>query len=74
MDDADITQVRLEAEEALQRKRAEAAAITQAALPPTTVCLEENCGEPLPPQRIAHGFRLCVTCQTLKEKANALRK
>ena len=36
-------------------------------------CVVDSCGDDMPDARRAHGFRICVACKTLQEKAAAQR-
>ena len=68
MDAADITQARMEAEEALRERNR----LNQ---PPSIIhlhCLD--CGEPIPPARQAHGFSTCVDCAEASERAARMRR
>jgi RNA polymerase-binding transcription factor DksA len=62
MDDADLTQARMEAEEAL-RARGKPSAVPKVRY---SHCLD--CGEPIPEARQAHGFSTCVDCAELAER------
>ena len=62
MDDADRTQARMEAEEAL-RARGKPLAVPKVRY---SHCVE--CGEPMPEARQAHGFDNCVDCAKLAER------
>lgn len=62
MDDADLTQARLEAEEELRARRM---ATTAAPIDPGPECHE--CGDPMPGPRRAMGYRLCRPCQEQAE-------
>ena len=62
MDDADLTQARMEAEEALRARGKPPA-------PPKvhySHCIE--CGEPIPEERQAHGFNNCIDCAEAAER------
>ena len=62
MDDADRTQARMEAEEAL-RARGKPLAVPKVRY---SHCVK--CGEPMPEARQAHGFDNCVDCAKLAER------
>lgn len=62
MDDADLTQARMEAEEALQARG------KPLAVPKVRYRHCWDCGEPLPEARQAHGFSTCVDCAELAER------
>lgn len=62
MDDADITQARMEAEEALQA-RGKPLAVPKVRY---SHCIE--CGESMPEVRQAHGFTNCVDCAEAAER------
>jgi RNA polymerase-binding transcription factor DksA len=62
MDDADLTQARMEAEEAL-RARGKLLAVPKVHY---SHCLDF--GEPIPEARQAHGFSTCVDCAELAER------
>ena len=68
MDDADVTQARLEAEDALRRRRAEA----DAAKPQQHFRECQECGDELPEVRRRYGCRLCVECQSRVERKHKL--
>ena len=62
MDDADLTQARMEVEEALRARR-------KPLVPPKvrySHCVE--CGEPMPEARQAHGFDNCIDCAEAAER------
>ena len=62
MDDADLTQARMEAEEALRARGKPPA-------PPKvrySHCVE--CEEPIPEERQAHGFDNCIDCAEAAER------
>lgn len=68
MDDADITQARMEAEEALRE-------LNRLNQPQSIIhlhCLD--CGEPIPPARQVHGFSTCVDCAEASEWAARMRR
>lgn len=67
MDDADITQARQEAEDALR------ALYKQPPAPVTHYSHCLDCGELIPEARQAHGFSTCVDCAELAER-NAQRR
>ncbi len=67
MDDADITQERLEREQML-RNRVEQRPLLYG----PEEC--DQCGDEMPAIRRQHGFRLCVECQTLRERNQKLRR
>lgn len=62
MDDADLTQARMEAEEALRARR------KTLAVPKVhySHCIE--CGELMPEVRQAHGFANCIDCAEVAER------
>ena len=62
MDDADLTQARMEAEEVL-RARGKPLAVPKVRY---SHCVK--CGEPMPEARQAHGFDNCVDCAKLAER------
>lgn len=62
MDDADLAQARMEAEEAL-RARGKPLAVSKVRY---SHCVE--CGEPMPEARQAHGFDNCVDCAQAAER------
>lgn len=62
MDDADITQARMEAEEALLA-RGKPLAVPKVRY---SHCIE--CGESMPEVRQAHGFANCVDCAEAAER------
>ena len=62
MDDADLTQARMEAEEAL-RERRKPLVVTKVRY---SHCIE--CGEPMPEVRQAHGFTNCIECAEAAER------
>lgn len=66
MDDADITQERLEKEQALKARYEQK---------PPPYGPEEcaQCGEEMPDVRRQHGFRLCIECATLRERQSKFR-
>lgn len=67
MDDADITQERLEKEQALKAR------FVQKPLPyGPEEC--DQCGDEMPDIRRQHGFRLCVECATLRERQSKFRR
>lgn len=67
MDDADITQERLEKEQTLKAR------FVQKPLPyGPEEC--DQCGDEMPDVRRQHGFRLCVECQTLLERNQKMRR
>jgi len=66
MDDADITQERLEKEQALRAR------IEQR--PPYGPEECGQCGEEMPDVRRQHGFRLCIECATLRERQSKFRR
>jgi RNA polymerase-binding transcription factor DksA len=68
MDDADLTQARMEAEEAL-RARGKPSAVPKVRY---SHCLD--CGEPIPEARQAHGFSTCVDCAELAERKAQRRR
>ena len=61
MDDADLTQARLEAEEALRARYKQPAA-------PVVRHSHCACGEPIPEARQAHGFATCIDCAETAER------
>ena len=65
MDDADLTQARLEAEEALRARYSKPTAPAMR----YAHCLD--CGEPIPEARrqAVPGVQTCIECQTLIERA-----
>lgn len=68
MDKADITQARMEAEEAFRE-------LDRLNQPPRIIhlhCLD--CGEPIHPVRQAHGFSTCVDCAEASERAAKMRR
>ena len=71
MDDADLTDLLAEKEEALRRKVAEQQAAAAAARQPMTHCVD--CGEPLSPARLALNAERCVECQKAWEYEKAHR-
>lgn len=62
MDDADLTQARMEAEEAL-RARGKPPAVPKVRY---NHCVE--CGEPMPEVRQAHEFDNCINCAQAAER------
>lgn len=66
MDNADITQERLEKEQALRAR------IEQ--WPPYGPEECDQCGEEMPDVRRQHGFRLCIECATLRERQSKFRR
>ena len=67
MDDADITQERLEREQMLRDRVGQR--------PPAYGPEEcDQCGDEMPTIRRQHGFRLCVECQTLRERNQKMRR
>lgn len=68
MDDADFTQARMEAEEAL-RAREKSLAVPKVR---RSHCLD--CGEPIPEAKQAHGFSTCVDCAELAERKAQRRR
>ena len=62
MDDADLTQARMEAEEALRARR-KPLAVSKVRY---SHCVE--CGEPIPEGRQAHGFATCIDCAEAAER------
>lgn len=67
MDNADITQERLEREQMLRDR------IEQQ--PPAYGPEEcDQCGDEMPDVRWQHGFRLCIECATLCERQSKFRR
>lgn len=67
MDDADLTQARMEAEEALRARG------KPLVVPKVRYSHCQDCGEPIHEARQAHGFSTCVDCAELAER-NAQRR
>lgn len=68
MDDADLTQARMEAEEALRARYSKPTAPVMR----YAHCLD--CGEPIPEARQAYGFSTCVDCATIAERDASQRR
>ena len=64
MDDADLTQARMEAEEAIRARYKPSASVAR-----RSRC---ECGEPIPEVRQAYGFATCIDCAEAAER-NAAR-
>ena len=62
MDNADLAQAQMEAEEAL-RARMKPSAVPKVRY---SHCVE--CGEPMPEARQAHGFNNCIDCAQVAER------
>ena len=62
MDDADLAQAQMEAEEALRARR------KPPAVPKVRYSHCVECGEPMPEVRQAHGFDNCVDCAEAAER------
>ena len=67
MDYADLTQARMEAEEALRARR------KPLAVPKVRYSHCVECGEPMPEVRQVHGFGNCVDCAEAAERRMRLR-
>lgn len=71
MDDADLTDLRAEREEALRRRVREAREREAATRAHPTHCVD--CHDPLPAARIALGAKRCVECERAAEHEQARR-